>query len=105
MRRALLFLTCALVACTAAKEQMKEPAVPPSRPVQAADLNGSQWLAVDIGGGGVADESHSTLHFAAPNQVDGNTGCLFRGPLVTEVRASASTARHHAPASHRMWIR
>ena len=85
MRRDLLFLTCALVACTAAKEQMKEPAVPPSRPVQAADLNGSQWLAVDIGGGGVAGESHSTLHFAAPNQVDGNTGCnLFRGPLVTE---------------------
>jgi putative lipoprotein len=104
MRRGLLFLACALVACTAATEQMKEPPAPPSRPVQAADLIGSQWLAVDISGGGVAGESHSTLHFTAPNQVDGNTGCnLFRGPLVTEgasirIGPLATTRRGCTPA-------
>jgi len=81
----LAFALMGAMAACAAKEQMKEPAVPPSRPVQAADLIGSQWLAVDISGVGVAGESHSTLRFAAPNQVDGNTGCNpFRGPLATE---------------------
>ena len=77
--------------------------MPPSRPVQPADLIGSQWLAVDISGAGVAGEAHSTLRFAAPNQVDGNTSCnLFRGPIATangiiQIGPLASTRRACTP--------
>ncbi len=97
-------LACALVAALAACAAQKREPEMPTKPLQVADLIGSQWIAEDIGGGGVIDGSHSTLHFAAPNQVDGDTGCnLFRGPLASEgqtIRLGplATTRRACAPA-------
>jgi putative lipoprotein len=55
---------------------------PPPRPLTAADLLGTEWVAEDIGGAGVAAAARSTLHIAAATLVDGDTGCnRFRGPL------------------------
>ena len=87
-----------LVACAA-----REP-VMTSTPVEAKDLIGSEWLAEDIDNAGVLDQSHSTLHFAAADKVDGDTGCnRFTGPLAATGAAIrlgplATTRRACAPA-------
>lgn len=97
-RSVALLLALTLAACAA-----HEPAVS-DRPVQVSDLIGSHWLAEDIAGAGVVDNSHSTLHFAAADKVEGDTGCnRFTGPLATEgasIRLGplASTRRACAPA-------
>lgn len=91
-------LAIALAACA------PRPPAPAPRPVQVQDLLGTEWLAEDIGGAGVTDNSHSTLHFAAATQVDGDTGCnRFSGPLAADgdtirIGPLASTRRACAPA-------
>ena len=91
-----------LAAC-AAHEPAREP-VMTSRPVEVQNLIGSEWLAEDIDGGGVVDNSHSTLHFAAADHVDGDTGCnRFMGPLAVDgqnlrIGPLATTRRACAPA-------
>lgn len=42
---------------------------------QAVDLVGTNWLATDIGGQGVAEGVQSTLGFVEPGQVAGKGGC------------------------------
>lgn len=76
---AVLALGGPLAAC-AARESVVS-----SRPVEVQELIGSEWLAEDIAGAGSADGAHSTLHFAAADRVDGDTGCnRFMGPLVED---------------------
>jgi heat shock protein HslJ len=89
----------ALAACAA----QPPPAAPP-RPVTVQDLLGTEWMAEDIGGAGVVDGSHSTLHFTAATLVDGDTGCnRFSGPLAEDgatihIGPLATTRRACAPA-------
>ncbi|MBX3025831.1 META domain-containing protein [bacterium] len=91
-------LAVALAACAT------RPPAPATRPVSAHDLLGTEWLAEDVGGAGVAEGSHSTLRFAAATQVDGDTGCnRFSGPLTEDgagirIGPLATTRRACAPA-------
>lgn len=38
-------------------------------------LTGTEWWVEDIGGGGVIDNSHTTVSFVEPGRVAGDTGC------------------------------
>jgi heat shock protein HslJ len=59
-----------------------------ARPVTAQNLIGSEWRAEEIAGSGVADQSHSTLRFAAAGLIDGLTGCnRFMGPVTIDGQA------------------
>lgn len=45
-------------------------------------LDGTAWWVEDIDGGGVIDNSHTTIEFAAAGQVSGDTGCnRYFGPV------------------------
>ena len=103
MRRGRSFVSACVLGGVIAACAAREP-VMTSRPVEAQNLIGSEWLAEDIDGGGVVDNSHSTLHFAAADHVDGDTGCnRFMGPLAVDgqnlrIGPLATTRRACAPA-------
>lgn len=61
---AALIALCALSACKAT-EQKADP----------LQLIGRAWVAEDIDGGGVIDNSHSMIVFAANGRLQGHTGC------------------------------
>jgi heat shock protein HslJ len=103
MRRVRSFVSAGVLGGVIAACAAREP-VMTSRPVEVQNLIGSEWLAEDIDGAGVAGNSHSTLHFAAADHVDGDTGCnRFMGPLAAEgqsirIGPLATTRRACAPA-------
>lgn len=88
----------ALAACAA------QPPPAPPRPLTVEELVGTEWVAEDIGGAGVVDGSHTTLHFIAPTLIDGSTGCnRFNGPFAQDgtsitIGPLATTRRACPPA-------
>lgn len=77
-------LAALAIALTSCSSHAPAATTPPP-PVTVQELLGTEWIAEDIGGAGVVDGSHSTLHFTAATQVDGDTGCnRFSGPFAQD---------------------